>query len=161
LFRTYSIKNITPILNDSLMKKTYTVAAIAMFAVILGMSALSPAIASKAGDYEDGKHKIEFCHYQEPKPEIVDDVTGEVLEAEVLEAYVVIETDKKGKMNGHFKNGEAHHFPVDENGDATGAQGDFVFAEEDLPDVNDSEADCLALDAELNADTTVEAPIEQ
>ena len=147
------------------MKTTYTVAAIAMFAVILGMGVLAPAMASKPGDYEDGKHKIEFCHYQEPKPEVtdtdVDSVTfGEVLEEAVPEAYVVIETDKKGKMNGHFKNGDAHHFPVDDNGEATGEQGDFIFADEDLADVNDSEADCLALDAAVNTDSTVQPPVE-
>lgn len=164
MFREYSIKDIILAQYDCVMKTTYTVAAIAMFAVILGMSALSPALATQPD--ADGKHKIEFCHYQEPKPEIIDldplsDTFGEVLEEEVLEAYVVIETDKKGKMNGHFKNGEANHFPVDENGDATGAQGDFVFAEDDegnpvdVEGVNDSIADCLALDAELNTDSTV------
>jgi len=39
---------------------------------------------------------------------------------------VVIETDKKGKMNGHFKKGDPHHFPVDEMTDLQNGQGDFV-----------------------------------
>jgi len=126
------------------MKTTYTIATIAMFAVILGMGVLAPAMASKPVAGEN--HRIEFCHYQEAKDAIFDEdplsVTfGEVIEEEVLEAYLVIETDKKGKMNGHFKNGEAHHFPVDENDEQNG-QGDFVFAEDDLEDVNDSIADC-------------------
>jgi hypothetical protein len=163
LFREYSIKDIITTQHDSLMKTTYTIAAIAMFAVILGMGALAPAMASKPIAGED--HKIEFCHYQEAKPEVIDtdvdsETFGKVLEEAVPEAYVVIETDKKGKMNGHFKNGDAHHFPVDDNGEATGEQGDFIFADEDLADVNDSEADCLALDAALNTDSTVEPPVE-
>jgi hypothetical protein len=90
-----------------LMKTTYTIAAIAMFAVILGMSALAPAMASKPSDYEDGKHKIEFCHYQAEK---TTDKYGNELETPIPEAYLVIETDKKGQMKGHFKNGDAHHF---------------------------------------------------
>jgi hypothetical protein len=145
------------------MKKTFTIAAIAMFAVILGMSALAPAMASKPGD--DGKHKIEFCHYQEAKDAIYDleDPTLLLVEA-VPEDYLVIETDKKGKMNGHFKgpsdNQVAHHFP-DADGDGVidaGGQGDFIFTNDDeennpTPDDNDSEADCIALHKKFNPDT--------
>ena len=71
----------------------------------------------------------------------------------------IIETDKKGKVNGHFKgpideegNQDARHFPVDETTGLQNGQGDFeitvVEAEASIP--NDSEADCLALDAALN-----------
>ncbi len=149
------------------MKTIYTIAAIAMFAVILGMSALAPAMASKPNANVD--HRIIFCHYQEAKPAIIDlDQTSEtfdkVLEEEVLEAYLVIETDKKGKMNGHFKgqNQVAHHFPANEDGtprvdEETGEplQGDFVITNDDeeenpTPEENDSVADCNTLDEGLN-----------
>jgi len=40
------------------MKTTYTIAAIAMFAVIMGMSAIAPAMADKKG-------KIYVCHFSE------------------------------------------------------------------------------------------------
>ena len=128
------------------MKTTYTIAAIAMFAVILGMSALAPAMAIKPD--ADGKHKIEFCHYQEAK---TTDRDGNDLDIPIPEAYLVIEVDNKGKMNGHFKGLDqiAHHFPVDELGEPTGAQGDFLFEDEDVVDVNDSEADCIALNDAL------------
>jgi hypothetical protein len=51
------------------MKTTFTIAAIAMFAVILGMGALSPAMAVKMD-------KIDVCHFAEEEIE-VDPVTGE------------------------------------------------------------------------------------
>jgi hypothetical protein len=135
------------------MKTTYTIAAIAMFAVILGMGVLAPAMASKPVTGEN--HKIEFCHYQEAKEavyETIDGVTTEV-KAAVPEAYVVIETDKKGKMNGHFKGDPqvAHHFPVDDN-DVQNGQGDFVITiveDESLAPFDNSIADCEFLNANL------------
>lgn len=51
------------------MKTTYTIAAIAMFAVILGMGALSPAMAVKMD-------KIDVCHFAEEEIEI-DPLTGD------------------------------------------------------------------------------------
>lgn len=51
------------------MKTTLTIAAIAMFAVVLGMSALSPALAAKMD-------KIDVCHFAEEEIEI-DPETGE------------------------------------------------------------------------------------
>jgi len=134
------------------MKTTYTIAAIAMFAVILGMSAIAPAMAGKPITGED--HKIKFCHYQEEKLEIIND-EGMVTQVAVPEDYLVIETDKKGKMNGHFKGPDqiAHHFPVDENDvPIEGGQGDFLFVDAPVDGVNDSEADCIALHEEFNPD---------
>jgi hypothetical protein len=131
------------------MRTTYTIAAIAMFAVILGMSAIAPAMASKPN--ADVDHRIIFCHYQEEK---TTDRFGMELEIPVPEAYLVIETDNKGKMNGHFKGQSqvAHHFPVDDS-DMQNGPGDFVITnddEENNPtDENDSVADCIALDAAL------------
>ena len=148
------------------MKTTYAIAAIAMFAVILGMSALAPAMASRP-DVNTGEHKIEFCHYQEAKDAIYDtdensDTFGDELVAAVPEDYLVIETDKKGKMNGHFKGKfqVAHHFP-DADGDGVideGGQGDFIFTNDDeannpTPEDNDSEADCITLHKKFNPDT--------
>ncbi len=129
---------------SSLMKTTYTIAAIAMFAVILGMSAIAPAMAGKPMEGED--HKIKFCHYQEEKLEII--VEGVVTQEAVPEDYLVIETDKKGKMNGHFKGQAqiAHHFPED------GGQGDFVITvveDEAAEPFDNSEADCIKHNADL------------
>ena len=42
------------------MKTTYTIAAIAMFAVILGMSAIAPALASPNGEHNT---KTSVCHF--------------------------------------------------------------------------------------------------
>ena len=136
------------------MKTIFTIAAIAMFAVTLGLGLMSPALASQPD--ENGKHKVELCHYQEAK---TTDRFGNELEIPIPEAYLPIEVDNKGKMNGHFKHGVAHHFPADEfgvplpdeNGDPR--QGDFVITNDDEvnnpTDENDSVADCEALDAAL------------
>ena len=148
------------------MNKTLTIATIAMFAVMLGISALAPAMAGKPVAGEN--HRIEFCHYQEAKEAIFDedpdsDTFGDELVAAVPEDYLVIETDKKGKVNGHFKgpideegNQDAHHFPVDETTGLQNGQGDFIFTNDDEDnnptDENDSEADCIALHDEFNPD---------
>ena len=117
------------------MKTTYTIAAIAMFAVILGMSAIAPAMAEKPNS-ETGKHKILLCHYQEEKPLIVDGVPVIVNDEPVMipAEWALINVDNKGKTNGHFdKNGDTRHFDVEP------ADGDFVITNED----EDVEAELL------------------
>jgi hypothetical protein len=145
------------------MKTTNTIAVIAMFAVILGMGVLAPAMASKPVVGEN--HKIEFCHYQEAKEAIYDlDEESDTFEDELVPAvpedYLVIETDKKGKTNGHFKGDPqvAHHFPVDEDDVAVvDGQGDFIFTNDDVVPAlpNDSKADCIALHDIFNPDEEV------
>ncbi len=119
-----------------------------MFAVVLGLGVFSPAMADKPNS--NGDHKVVICHYQEEK---TTDRDGNPLDTIIPEAYLVIDVDNKGKMNGHFKNSEPHHFPVDANGDPTGGQGDFEITnvEDDTPtpEDNDSVADCEALDLAL------------
>jgi len=84
------------------MKTTYTIAAIAMFAVILGMSALSPAMAAKP----DKADKIWVCHFADtevvidPETELpmIDPDTG--LEVTIPAHYDVIHISENG-WNGH------------------------------------------------------------
>ena len=78
------------------MKTTLTIATIAMFAVMLGMSALAPAMAvpndnanekAKAG-------KLTICHWQE---EVLDDpLTTDVDESEPAE-WVVISVSRNAE----------------------------------------------------------------
>ena len=117
-----------------------------MFAVVLGVSAFAPAMATKPD--VNGEHKVEFCHYQKAETIVIPDEP----DIEIPEAYVVIEVDNAGKLNGHFKNEVAHHFPVDEN-DVKNGPGDFVIdnVEDEIPtpEKNDSVADCDDLNAAL------------
>jgi len=57
------------------MSTIFTIAAIAMFAVTLGLGLMSPALASQPD--ENGKHKTLLCHFQEEKTIIVDDEDGD------------------------------------------------------------------------------------
>jgi len=51
---------------DCVMKTTFTIAAIAMFAVVLGMSAFAPAMASPNDNANDKAKagKISICHVE-------------------------------------------------------------------------------------------------
>ena len=81
------------------MKKTISLAAIAMFAVIMGMSALFPAMA--VPNNEKSSATTAVCHYVEvednPETEI-----DESLESE----WVVLFTSSNGAAKGHLKHGD-------------------------------------------------------
>ena len=128
------------------MNTKLALTAIALFAVTLGLGMLSPAMAIKPDPNEP--HKAVICHYQKAETIVNPDESV----TEIPEAYVVIEVDNAGKMNGHFKNEASHHFPVDGDGVQNG-QGDFVIDNDDEvndpTEANDSVDDCLALDEAL------------
>jgi hypothetical protein len=89
------------------MKTTYTIATIAMFAFVLGMSSISPAMA---------KADTPICHYAETVFEIDPETNEMVLDDNdnpiVLEEAVwkVITVNNKGAANGHVE----RHGPVDD-----------------------------------------------
>ena len=102
------------------MNKITTLAAISMFAVTLGLGVISPALATQPDD--DGKHKMQICHFQEEKTVVNPDGSTTDFSA----GWVLIDVDNKGKTNGHFdKNGDARHF------DADPADGDFVIEDDE------------------------------
>ena len=118
------------------MKTTYTIAAIAMFAVVLGMSALSPALAAKAD-------KIWVCHFEEEE-EVIDPET-ELPTGEIIPAhYTVIHISENG-WNGH-----QNHY--DENGDQD-------FRDEANNDEDVVRAECDVRNAAL--ETVDPAPVEE
>ena len=93
------------------MKTTYTIAAIAMFAVILGMSALAPAMAAKAP-------KVDICHFAEE--EIIFGEDG-LTPIDTIEAHwKILNVSQNGADNGH----------VDNHGDDTGL--DFIISSDEL-----------------------------
>ena len=117
-----------------------------MFAVVLGLGVLSPAMATPPDN--DG-HKVVICHYQEAK---TTDRNGVTLDIPIPEAYVVINIDKAGKMNGHIRNDVAHHFPDDNDDGVPDGQGDFVISVEEAEATepfDNSEADCIKHNADL------------
>ncbi|MGV7226896.1 MAG: hypothetical protein ACQ9CV_08270 [Nitrosopumilus sp.] len=111
------------------MKTTYTVAAIAMFAVVLGLGVLSPALAAK--------DKIDLCHYSAEETILVDTTGDGVGDTEqvIPEHWKIINISQKGNaVNAH----ESNH--AQDNGDGT-FTSDFQIAEDDA----DALADCTAL----------------
>ncbi len=92
------------------MKTTLTIAAIAMFAVILGMGALSPALAVPNNDKSSATTAV--CHYfaeyqvDEFGEIILDDVTGEPIVDEETSSWDVLYVSSQGAANGHNKHGD-------------------------------------------------------
>ncbi len=89
------------------MKTTYTIAAIAMFAVILGMSALAPAMAAPAP-------KVDICHFAEE--EIIFDGDGNPI-GSIDAHWKILNVSQNGADNGHVGN----------HGDDTGE--DFIISD--------------------------------
>ena len=116
------------------MNKTISLAAIAMFAVTLGLGVLSPAMASQPD--ENGKHKVDVCHFADAKN--IFNATGDDTWTNSTAGMVVIDVDNKGQMNGHFdKNGDARHF------NATLVLEDFVINATAIPDDLNGLDDCV------------------
>jgi len=97
------------------MNKKLTLAAIAMFAVIVGMSALAPAMAAKQG-------KILMCHYDA----ITYDEFGTPISG--TDDWIVISINQ---------NAESAHAGIHTDGESY----DFVVNDDDGDDTNDSQ-DC-------------------
>jgi len=103
------------------MNKITTLAAISMFAVTLGLGIMSPALATPVDN--EGKHKMQICHYQEEKT-VVDPDTME--ETTIPAQWALIDVDNAGKLNGHFdKDGNTRHFENEP------ADGDFVIEDDE------------------------------
>ena len=133
----YSIKDIITIQYDCLMKTTYTIAAIAMFAVILGMSALAPAMAAKAD-------KIDVCHFEEEEIILVD------LDGDGTPETEVVISPAEWKVININGNAEKAH---------VGKHTDGVNSDEKLSD-EFTEQDCLDRNPADEPEAPVEAPVE-
>jgi len=91
------------------MKTTFTIAAIAMFAVILGMGALSPAMAAPNNDKSSARTAV--CHYF---AEYLVDESGEYILDENDEKTLIEEesswdvkyVSSRGAEKGHTNHGD-------------------------------------------------------
>ncbi len=99
------------------MKTTLAITAIVMFAVIMGLSTLSPAMAAK-------EPKVDVCHFAEQ--ETVEDSEG--VETFIPAHWKIINISQKGADNGHVN----HHTDPDANNDgvANDPQSDFEVADD-------------------------------
>ena len=93
------------------MNRILTLSAIAMFAVVLGMSAISPAMA---------KADTTICHYAEEEPVLIDTDGDGVPDTQLLEDtngdgipdtpvveqahWAFLTLNNNGATNGHLKN---------------------------------------------------------
>ena len=91
------------------MNKITTLSAIAMFAVIMGMSAFAPAMATPNNDKSSATTAV--CHffavYQvDEEGELILDENDEPILDEELSAWIVLHTSSKGAEKGHQKHGD-------------------------------------------------------
>jgi hypothetical protein len=97
------------------MNRLLTISTIAMFAVVLGLGVLSPAMAAK-------EPKVDVCHFAEE--ETVVDSDG--VETFIPAHWKIINISQKGADNGHV----GHHTDPDANNDGASddPQSDFEVA---------------------------------
>jgi len=99
------------------MKTTLTIAAIAMFAVILGMSAIAPAMAAPNNDRSSATTAV--CHYfavfqvDEDGELILDENDEPILDLE-LSAWGVLYVSSQGAENGHTNHGDETNLDDDQ-----------------------------------------------
>ena len=91
------------------MKTTLTIAAIAMFAVMLGMSALSPAMATPNNGKSSATTAV--CHYfveyqVDEFGELILDENGQPIVDEEASSWGVLYVSSQGAANGHTKHGD-------------------------------------------------------
>ena len=92
------------------MKTTLTIAAIAMFAVMLGMSAFAPAMAYHNGDTRSNATTSQ-CHFDvvyqvNASGELILDDNNNPIQDEELSTWIVLHTSSKGAEKGHQKHGD-------------------------------------------------------
>ena len=83
------------------MNRKIALTAIAMFAVILGMSAVAPAMAAPGNPQSQATTQV--CHLFE---EVVDDPNTPEDETEAAH-WGVLYTNTNGATNGHLKHGDS------------------------------------------------------
>lgn len=112
------------------MKTTYAIAAIAMFAVMLGMSALAPAMAAKPDKVE----KIWVCHFAEAEEGEVD-VNGDLVEDQ-WKVINISGNAKKAHVDKHT-DGEFYDIELteDEVNVGTCSDGTHPNSEPEVPEV--------------------------
>jgi len=114
------------------MNSKLTLTAIAMFAAILGMSSLSPAMA---------KADTTICHFAEEEPVLVDTDGDGILDSPLLEDtdgdgipdtpvvepahWMFLTLNNKGAVNGHLK-----HHGEDTDGDGVIDITEFIVSDE-------------------------------
>ncbi len=111
------------------MNRKLAITAIVMFAVVMGIASMTPAMAAK--------NKVDLCHYSAEEI-VVDDLgmpTGEV----ILEHWKIINISQNGNaVNAH----ENNH--VQDNG-VDPVQSDFQITDDDAPTEAANQAACDAL----------------
>lgn len=127
------------------MNHIQTISAIVMFAVVLGVSSLAPALA---------KADTTICHFTETEyltdPDtgaiITDPDTGDPIVSEAAH-WQVITVNNKGATNGHI----GHHGPVDaDSNPVLDANGEPLtdFEIDETEGSGKTSVDCLALPTE-------------
>jgi len=111
------------------MNRILTISAIVMFAVVMGIASMTPAMAAK--------NKVDLCHYS--AEEIVVDGLGVPTGEVILEHWKIINISQNGNaVNAH----ENNHAQV--NGDET-FTSDFQITNDDTDVEEEKQVACNAL----------------
>ena len=115
------------------MNRILTISAITMFAVVLGLGMLSPAMAAK--------NKVDLCHYSAEETILVDTDDDGVGDTEVVipEHWKVINISQNGNAVNAHENNHAQ-----DNGDGTFTP-DFQITDDDPNVQAANQAACDAL----------------
>jgi hypothetical protein len=107
------------------MNKTISFAAIAMVAVIMGMSAFAPAMAVPKGN--SGAADTEVCHYFA----VYLDEEETELDLE-LSAWGILYVNSQGQLNGHMNHGDME---IGDGTEGTITDGDCLDPEKPAPEL--------------------------
>ena len=112
------------------MKKLTTLAAISMFAVIMGMTAIAPALATPKGN--NGTDTI-VCHYfatyeMDADGNLVLDEDGNPIVIPEESEWNLLYVDNPGAVNGHVKHGDSIYQDGADDLDSCYANQDGTFS---------------------------------
>lgn len=105
------------------MNRITALSAIALFAIVLGLGVVSPAMAAK-------EPKVDVCHFAEEET-VVD---SEGVETVIPAHWKIINISQKGADNGHV----SHHTDPDANNDGIADDPQSDFEVEDDPELCDT-----------------------
>ncbi len=123
----------TQLINYSTMNSKLVITAIVMFAIVMGIASMTPAMAAK--------NKVDLCHYSAEETILVDtdgDGVGDTEEV-IPEHWKIINISQNGNAVNAHENNHTQDNGVDP------VQSDFQITDDDAPTEAANLAECVRL----------------